>query len=127
MSSGESMLISLIDFINNLVIKQSRKSHDNLFLIDKVALALHPATIDRLVLFLKDLTANSTNNLIIYFSTHSSELIHWISSKNIFYIENIDGTVRVANPCYPNYAVRNLYPPNGFDFILLAEDELVKC
>lgn len=127
MSSGESMLISLIDFINNLVIKQTRKSHDIFFLIDEVELALHPAAIDRLVLFLKNLTVNSTNNLIIYFSTHSSELIHRISPKNIFYIENLDGMVEVTNPCYPNYAVRNLYLPNGFDFVLLVEDELAKC
>lgn len=127
MSSGESMLISLIDFINNLVIKNPRKKHDILFLIDEVELALHPAAIDRLVLFLKELTDTSFSNLIIYFSTHSSELIHRISPRNIFYIENIDGIVDVTNPCYPNYAVRNLYIPNGFDFLLLVEDELAKC
>lgn len=127
MSSGESMLISLIDFINNLVIRPSKRSHDILFLIDEVELALHPAAIDRLVLFLQDLAASSTHNLIIYFSTHSSELIHRISARNIFYIENRSGAVTVTNPCYPNYAVRNLYVPNGFDFILLVEDELAKC
>lgn len=127
MSSGESMLISLVDFINNLVIKNSRKSHDILFLIDEVELALHPAAIDRLVLFLKDLVNCSSPNLIIYFSTHSSELIHRISPRNIFYIENNSGVVEVTNPCYPNYAVRNLYIPNGFDFLLLVEDELAKC
>ena len=32
----------------------------------------------------------------------------------------------MTNPCYPNYAVRNLYVPNGFDFLLLVEDELAK-
>ena len=56
MSSGESMLISLIDFINNLVVKQTKTSHDIFFLIDEVELALHPAAIDRLLLFLKNLT-----------------------------------------------------------------------
>lgn len=127
MSSGESMLISLIDFINNLVIKQARRSHDILFLIDEVELALHPAAIDRLILFLKGLTETSIHNLIIYFSTHSSELIQRISPKNIFYVENNCGTIDIINPCYPNYAVRNLYIPNGFDFLLLVEDELAKC
>jgi len=127
MSSGESMLISLVDFINNLVIKNPRKSHDILFLIDKVELALHPAAIDRLVLFLQDLLSEATGNLIIYFSTHSSELIHRILPRNIFYIENNNGIVEITNPCYPNYAVRNLYIPNGFDFLLLVEDELAKC
>lgn len=127
MSSGESMLISLIDFINNLVVKQTKISHDIFFLIDEVELALHPAAIDRLILFLKELTGTSIHNLIIYFSTHSSELIHRLSPKNIFYVENNQGVVEITNPCYPNYAVRNLYVPNGFDFLLLVEDELAKC
>lgn len=127
MSSGESMLISLIDFINNLVVRQPKQGHDILFLIDEVELALHPAAIDRLVLFLQNLAATSRHNLIIYFSTHSSELIHRISARNIFYIENRSGDVTITNPCYPNYAVRNLYIPNGFDFIMLVEDELAKC
>lgn len=74
MSSGESMLISLIGFINNLVIKNIHKEHDILFLIDEVELALHPAAIDRLVQFLEQLSTNSIHNLIIYFTTHSSEL-----------------------------------------------------
>ena len=127
MSSGESMLISLIDFVNNLVIRKAKKGHDILFLIDEVELALHPAAIDRLVLFLQELAATSIHNLIIYFSTHSSELIHRISPRNIFYIENNCGVIDITNPCYPNYAVRNLYIPNGFDFLLLVEDELAKC
>lgn len=126
MSSGESMLISLIDFINNLVIKNPRVNKDILFLIDEVELALHPAAIDRLIIVLNDLIKNSKANLIIYFSTHSSELIHRISPRNIFYIENSNGNVTTINPCYPNYAVRSLYIPNGFDFILLVEDELAK-
>ncbi len=42
-------------------------------------------------------------------------------------IENSDGLVEVINPCYPNYAVRNLYIPNGFDFLILVEDELAKA
>ena len=126
MSSGESMLISLIDFINNLVIKHPRNNEDILFLIDEVELALHPAAIDRLIIVLNDLIGKSQANLIIYFSTHSAELIHRISPRNIFYIENNAGIVDSINPCYPNYAVRSLYIPNGFDFILLVEDELAK-
>lgn len=49
MSSGESMLISLIDFINNII---KRHTYDRiLLLIDEVELALHPAAIDRLHIF----------------------------------------------------------------------------
>lgn len=127
MSSGESMLISLIDFINNLVIKNKKNTKKLLFLIDEVELALHPAAIDRLVLFLERLLKNSNSELIIYFSTHSAELIHRLKPKNIYLVENIEGNVEITNPCYPNYAVRNLYVPNGFDFLLLVEDELAKA
>ncbi len=121
------MLISLIDFINNLVIKNKKNTKKLLFLIDEVELALHPAAIDRLVLFLERLLKNSNSEFIIYFSTHSAELIHRLKPKNIYLVENIEGNVEITNPCYPNYAVRNLYVPNGFDFLLLVEDELAKA
>lgn len=129
MSSGECMLLSLLDFINNLIIKRKsgKKGDDLFFLIDEVELALHPGAIDRLVSFLDDLVKNSAQNLIIYFSTHSAELIHRIHPRNIFLIENENGNVEVVNPCYPNYAVRSLYIPNGFDFLILVEDELAKA
>lgn len=125
MSSGESMLISLIDFINNLVRHGNYKKL--FFLIDEVELALHPAAIDRLHLFLDNLIKNSNTELVIYFSTHSSELIQRIPAKNIYLLENDNGILSLLNPCYPNYAVRNLYIPNGFDFLLLVEDELAKA
>ena len=125
MSSGECLLISLIDFINNLVI-QGGRFNKFLFLIDEVELALHPGAIDRLVLFVNDLIATSTYELVFYFSTHSAELIHRISPRNIYLVENTAGIIDLINPCYPNYAIRNLYIPNGFDFVLLVEDELAK-
>lgn len=124
MSSGESMLISLIDFINNMVKRQTYSQI--LFLIDEVEIALHPAAIDRLFLFLDGLIKNEKSEIIVYFSTHSSELIHRIAPKNIFLLENNRGTIESINPCYPNYAIRSLYIPNGFDFLLLVEDELAK-
>ncbi len=126
MSSGESMLISLIDFINNLT-ERNRYTETSplLFLIDEAELALHPAAIDRLVtLFSKML---DRVNMVVIFSTHSTEIINRISSKNIFMIENTNGTIMSLNPCYPNYAIRNLYVPNGYDFIILVEDELAKA
>lgn len=126
MSSGESMLISLIDFINNLVVRNT-SSGKLLFLIDEVELALHPSAIDRLVEVLGELIKKSSAELIVYFSTHSAELLHRIPSKNIFLLENYDGKVISTNPCYPNYAIRNLYVPNGFDFLLLVEDPLAKA
>lgn len=127
MSSGECMLISLIDFLNNVIVKNPRRKDKLLFLIDEVELALHPSAIDRLVLFLQDLVKKTESELVIYFSTHSAELIHRIPAKNIYLVENNDGKVDIINPCYPNYAIRNLYVPNGFDFVLLVEDELTKA
>lgn len=125
MSSGESMLLSLIDFINNLV--RNGKYKKLFFLIDEVELALHPAAIDRLQLFLNNMINTSKTELVVYFSTHSSELIQRIPAKNIYLLENDNGILTVVNPCYPNYAVRSLYIPNGFDFVLLVEDELTKA
>ncbi len=127
MSSGECMLLSLIDFLNNVIIKNPKRKDLLLFLIDEVELALHPSAIHRLALFLEDLVKSSTAELVIYFSTHSTELIHHISPKNIFLVENDKGKIELLNPCYPNYAIRNLYIPNGFDFVLLVEDELTKA
>ncbi len=120
------MLISLIDFINSLIIKSGRFDKF-LFLIDEVELALHPSAIDRLVVFLNDLLKKSTQELVIYFSTHSAELLHRINARNIYLIENYDGNIIMTNPCYPNYAIRSLYVPNGFDYVLLVEDELSKA
>lgn len=127
MSSGESMLISLVDFLNNLIVKNPRRKDKLLFLIDEVELALHPSAIDRLVLFLDNLVKTTTSELVIYFSTHSAELIQRISPRDIFLIENDKGIIYITNPCYPNYAIRSLYIPNGFDFVLLVEDELTKA
>lgn len=125
MSSGESLLISLIDFINNLVNKGNYKKL--FFLIDEVELALHPAAIDRLQIYLSDIIKNSSTDLVVYFSTHSSELIQRIPASNLYLLENENGNLSAINPCYPNYAVRSLYIPNGFDFVLLVEDEMTKA
>lgn len=127
MSSGECMLISLIDFLNNVIVKNPKRKDKLLFLIDEVELALHPSAIDRLVIFLQDLVKTTKSELVIYFSTHSAELIHRIPARNIYLVENNGGKIDIINPCYPNYAIRNLYIPNGFDFVLLVEDELTKA
>ncbi|MBQ4546114.1 MAG: AAA family ATPase [Oscillospiraceae bacterium] len=126
MSSGESMLISLIDFINNLTERNRYTSEKPLlFLIDEAELALHPAAINRLVTLFNEMLKKL--NLVVIFSTHSTEIINRISPKNIYMLENNSGIMSSLNPCYPNYAIRNLYVPNGYDFIILVEDELAKA
>ena len=126
MSSGESMLISLIDFINNLT-ERNRYTSENplIFLIDEAELALHPAAINRLVEMFSQMI--HTINMVVLFSTHSTEIINRISPDKIFMLENKNGIITSLNPCYPNYAIRSLYVPNGYDFIILVEDELAKA
>ena len=127
MSSGECMLISLIDFVYNIIERKNYKENETLLLcIDEVELALHPSAIDRIVDFFQELAASSRYNLVVYFSTHSSEIIQKIKPANIVVIENDMGTIVSTSPCYPNYAIRNLYVPNGFDYLILVEDELAK-
>lgn len=65
--------------------------------------------------------------MVVVFSTHSTEIINRIEADNIFMLEDNNGAITSLNPCYPNYAIRNLYVPNGYDFIILVEDELARA
>lgn len=125
MSSGECMVITILHFVYYMVVKGNyNKQNRLLFLIDEVELALHPSAIDRLVKFINELIDSS--GLICIFSSHSAEVIRKINPKNLFHIENRNGILNVVNPCYPSYAIRDLYTQDGFDFLLLVEDELAK-
>lgn len=125
MSSGECMLITLLHFVYNVLVRRNYKQGSKvIFFIDEIELALHPSAINRLVFFLEEFT--KSYELIVYFSTHSSELIRKVKPRNIFQIENNDGEILVNNPCYPSYAIRDLYTNDGFDYLLLVEDELAK-
>jgi hypothetical protein len=76
------------------------------------------------VTFLEDLT--KSYELTVYFSTHSSELIRKIKPRNLYHLDNNEGIITINNPCYPSYAIRDLYTNDGFDYLLLVEDELAK-
>ena len=123
MSTGENLLISLL---NSLYHRIKKLKEHNILFIDEIEIALHPAALRRLISFLNDLV--KTNNIAIYFSTHSIELISSITAQNIFYVERyVDGTIDIINPCYPAFASRNLYVHAGYDDIILVEDDLAKC
>lgn len=131
MSSGECMLISLLNFINSTALKpeylkKRKKVIDNrLFVfIDEVELALHPSSIIRLVDYLEDMI--TTKNLTVLFSTHSGELIRKIKPDNIFYLENNKGNAKLVSPCYPQFAIRSLYDHDGYDSTILVEDKLTE-
>lgn len=127
MSSGECLLISLLNFIISTALKPKYLKHrkkvisERMFIfVDEVELALHPSSILRLVTYLEDMI--SKNDLTVLFSTHSSELIRRVSPKKIFYLENYNGSAKITSPCYPQYAIRSLYDHDGYDSTILVED-----
>lgn len=131
MSSGECMLISLLNFINSYALKPSklRNPHpvtsNKLFVfIDEVELALHPSSIDRLLTYLNQMIEEK--DLTVLFSSHSSELIRMIHPRHIFYMKNDNGDCRIISPCYPQYAIRSLYNHDGYDCTILVEDRVAE-
>lgn len=127
LSSGENLLLSLLHFLNNKIFQQKRKGskYISLILIDEVELALHPVAISRLVTLLNKLSKEF--NLSVYFSSHSTELLRSIEPKNIYYLQGLPNkSIEVINPCYPAYATRFLYNQDGYDILILPEDDLAK-
>ena len=124
MSSGECLLISLLHFIYNSIIRIPLPDDQKiLVLIDELELALHPVAVIRLLDFLKELVRDCPN-IIIYLSTHSPEIIKTIPPQNLFKINNNNGIVSLENNCYPSYLIRDLYSNISPDFLLLVEDPL---
>lgn len=125
MSTGEFLMIGLLSYIKRRIDYSSHSNDVTLLLLDEIDLALHPSAQIRLIKFLNEIS--SKHNLCIYFSTHSIQILSAIRKDNIYFLERrVDGSVEVTNPCYPIYASRSIYEPDGFDFIILLEDELAK-
>jgi len=129
MSSGECLLISLLHFIFNSIIRRSLPSDQPvLMLMDEIELALHPIAIINLLDMLQELT-DEYHNLTVILTSHSPEVIRKLNPNNIFKIERIDdekNNFNIINPCYPSYAIRDVYTHDGFDYLLLVEDELAR-
>lgn len=47
-------------------------------------------------------------------------------SSTKYHIINTHGIVEVENNCYPSFLIRDLYMPDGFDYVLFVEDNLAK-
>lgn len=126
MSTGENLLISVLNSINLRNEDRASLAKPCLFFLDEIELALHPSSLKRLMVFLKDMS--NRYNYAIYFSTHSIELISSIAPENIFFLErHADNSIEILNPCYPAYATRILYDyHSGYDYIILVEDDLAK-
>ena len=127
MSTGENLLVSILYSIYTAINKRTNKYKDISYVIflDEIELALHSSALRRLILFLKKLSIDE--DLIIYFSTHSLELLREIKPENIYYLSvDYQGKIGVTNPCYPAFATRNLYgnEGSGYDIVILVEDDL---
>lgn len=125
MSTGENLLVSILYSL--LLRKNDRASLTKpcIMFLDEIELALHPSSLKKLVNFLSDMARDF--NYAVYFSTHSIELISGIIPNNIFYVErHTDNTLEIINPCYPAYATKILYDHNGYDNVILVEDDLAK-
>ena len=127
MSSGECLLTSLLHFIYNALIRRSLPDNQPiLMLIDEIELALHPVAISRLIDLLYE-TIDEHGNLTVILTSHSPEVIHKINSNNLFVIESTSAnSFEIINPCYPSYAIRDVYIHDGFDYVILVEDMLAK-
>jgi energy-coupling factor transporter ATP-binding protein EcfA2 len=125
MSTGENLLISVLNSLNMRNLDRANLNKPCILFLDEIELALHPSSLKRLVVFLKEMS--NQYNYAIYFSTHSIELISGILPENIFFLDrHSDNSLEVLNPCYPSYATRMLYDHNGYDYIILVEDDLAK-
>jgi ABC-type phosphate transport system ATPase subunit len=130
MSSGESLMLSLLHFIHNSIVRRSLDPKlPVLMLIDEIEIALHPVAVSRLIDLLNDLVGLRAN-LTVYITSHSPEVITKIKPCNMFKIEldrgSPDNTLLITNPCYPSYAIRDVYHHVGYDWLLLVEDDLTR-
>jgi AAA15 family ATPase/GTPase len=129
MSSGECLLISLLHFIYNSIVRRSLSENEPvLVLIDEIELALHPVAIINLFTLLQNLVSEY-KNLTVFLTSHSPEVIRRISPKNMYKLDRVnnhDNSFDIINPCYPSYAIRDVYTNDGPDFLLLVEDVLAK-
>lgn len=126
MSSGECLLVSLLHFIYNSIVRKSLPVNKKiLVLIDEIELALHPIAVSRLIDLLNELLIGH-DNLTVLLTSHSPEVIRKIKPSNLYKVNNNSGNVYTESNCYPSYLIRDVYSHDGFDFLLLVEDSLTK-
>lgn len=126
MSSGECLLVSLLHFIYNSIVRKSLPTHKKiLVLIDEIELALHPIAVSRLIDLLDELLLEH-NNLTVILTSHSPEVIRKIKPENLYKVTNNSGQLYTESNCYPSYLIRDVYAHDGFDFLFLVEDVLTK-
>src|SRR5690606_17582815 len=101
MSSGECLLISLLHFVYNAIVRKSLPVKEKvLVLIDEIELALHPIAVTRLLDLLNELGRNHPN-LVVLLTSHSPEVIRKIKPANLFKVNNANGDLSIESNCYP--------------------------
>lgn len=126
MSSGECLLVSLLHFIYNSIIRRSLPADEPvLMLIDEIELALHPIAVSRFIDLLNEIIKQH-DNVTVVLTSHSPEVIRKMSPNNIIMMEECNNTIEFYTPCYPSYAIRDVYIHDGYDFVILVEDVLSK-
>jgi energy-coupling factor transporter ATP-binding protein EcfA2 len=126
MSTGENLLISILNSIDKRNTDRNSVEIPCLLLLDEIELALHPSSLKRLLNFLRNIS--NRYNYAVYFSTHAIELISSIDQNNIFFLErHADDSIEILNPCFPAYAKRILYDHEGYDYIIMVEDDLARA
>lgn len=125
MSTGENLLISILNSLSIRIKERNTVDTPCIVLLDEIEFALHPASLKRLLEFMK--TISDQYNYAVYFSTHSLEIISKIDPSNLFYLKRYpNNRVEVINPCYPAFATKMVYEQPTYDKVFLVEDDLAK-
>jgi len=132
MSSGEFIVASLIEYIYDELVNKTKSrnkrfsSDVKLILLDEVEIGLHPSAQQRLVVYLQEIS--KSYNACIFISTHSPSVLSKIKKENIFLLrsDRESGVIRTISSCGAAYAIRATKDMNGYDRVILVEDELAK-
>jgi len=128
MSSGECLLISLLDFIHNVIIRNKTfpKNKPILMLLDEIELALHPKAVSRFLDILERITERYSN-LTAILTTHAPEVIRRVLPENTIMLEkNHNSVVSYQTNVYPSYTIGEVYTYDIYDYLILCEDDLAK-
>lgn len=126
MSTGENLLASVLGALHYKNERQQKEKFPCMVYLDEIEFGLHPAALKRLVDYFKQVAINY--NYAIYFSTHSLAIINEIADNNIYYLRKKNSgdartQIEVITPCAPAYATNMIYNLQGFDDIIIVEDE----
>jgi len=77
-------------------------------------------------MYLKEICKN--HDACVFISTHSPSVLSQIENKNIFLLRKsrVGGKIRTITPCGAAYAIKSTRDMNGYDKVILVEDELAK-